>query len=515
MKPVAWLAAGAAVALWTPLILDLRYAWLGLPEQAYGWGVAPLALYLAWERWISWRPTAPPGRRWRAAAWTAAAAGLAVYAAALPVLEANALWPTAQWAVASGAALATLAGLVLAGGPSCAAQLAFPIAFVFTALTWPTRVHLWIIGDLASANARLAAELVSALGYPAVVSGNVIAVANGLVGVDEACSGLRSLQAVWMAAWFFGEYFRLNWPRRLSLVGAALAAALMGNLARTSFLTWKAAARGIAESERWHDSAGAAELVLTLLAVAAIAIWIARHKPRKFRSADAVANHRPACDLGRLAPYLVFVLSCALAAVLGTEAWYRAHEKAAGARIRWEMTAPDASWEPVPLPQGVRDVLRYSEAAGLSSQDPRTGVRVTAFLVSWSGAAANSENPEWHDPTVCLPASGIALQADLGQFIVRIGGVAVPFAGYRFNTGGRTLHVFFCHWDAEIVQARADAATPGLGVRARRLQRVREGRRRNDVAHITFELEGGGDAAAVAWLREWAPRLLHSRLSQD
>jgi hypothetical protein len=44
---------------------------------------------------------------------------------------------------------------------------------------------------------------------------------------------------------------------------------------------------------------------------------------------------------------------------------------------------------------------------------------------------------------------------------------------------------------------------------------VREGRRRNDVAHLTFELQLADDAAASAWLRAWAPRLLHPHLSQN
>ena len=406
----------------------------------------------------------------------------------------------------------TLGGLILAGGGGWAAHFAFPLAFLFTALTWPTPLHVWISGDLAAANVRLAAELVSACGHPAVVNGSVIVVGNGSVGVDEACSGLRSLQAVGMAAWFFGEFFRLNWPRRLGLVFVAGAAAVAGNLARTTFLTWQAAARGLAESERWHDPAGAAELVLTLLMVACAAFWIARRRLGRPRSGSPVAPGAAAPSLGAWA---AVVLGGTLLAVAGTEAWYRAHERRGGERVHWTMAASDDSWRAVALPARVQDILQYSGASGLARRDPRTGRTERAFLISWEGDAANGENPEWHDPTICLPGAGVTLAADLGEFTVPVDGVPVPFAAYRFRAGRQILQVFFCHWDAEIGRARADADNPGFGVRARRIERVREGRRRNDVAHITFELQAADDASALAWLREWAPRLLHPHLSQN
>jgi hypothetical protein len=314
-----------------------------------------------------------------------------------------------------------------------------------------------------------------------------------------------------MAAWFLGESFRLNGPRRLGLLVASLLAALGSNLLRTTFLTWEAAADSLAASERWHDRAGAAELVLTLGLVVAAAAFIGRRQWRRPRPVPT-ATLAAAAWRG-LQPLSVLALVGALAAVAGTEAWYRAHEQGEGARVHWTMSAPDASWRPVPLPPRVQEVLRYTRASGLAWRDPATGVAALVFLISWQGDAANGENPEWHDPTICLPAAGVRLSADLGEVTVPIGGIDVPFASYRFLTGADTRQVFFCHWDAELGRAREDAATPGAGVRARRLQRVREGRRRNDVAHITLELQAPDDAAALAWLRAWAPRLLRPHLS--
>jgi exosortase len=522
-----WLPVAALAALWLPLLGLWRQAWTAQPALAFGWGVPVLALYIVWERNLR-RPAAQPlGPAGRAAAWLTTILGLAAFFAALLVLDANGLWPTAQWTGAAAAGAVTLAGAALAGGLPWALRFAFPVAFMSTALTWPTLVHGWIITDLAGANARIAAEFVSVAGYPALVSGNVIEVATGRVGIAEACSGLRSLQAVWMEAWFLGECLHLNWPRRLTLVVVAAALAIVSNLLRTVFLTWEAAAHGLAAGDRWHDAAGVGELALTLTLVAIAALWIGRKKlrshsaviPSETRDPAAPANEIPRSardDNGQ--PRCLFWWSCltlagALLAEAGTQAWYLSHERGATTLVHWELTAPGPDWRAVPLPPRVADVLQYSEAAGLTSRDPLTGAPAAAFLVAWRGDAANGENPEWHDPSICLPGSGAVLAAVLGEFTIPIEGVAVPFVGYRFILAGRPVQVFFCHWDAELGRARRDVETVGYDPRARRLQRVREGRRRNDVAHLTLEVQEASDAAAIDWLRQWAPRLLRPHFS--
>ena len=55
----------------------------------------------------------------------------------------------------------------------------------------------------------------------------MIEVSTGLVGIDESCSGIRSLQATLMIALFFGEFYRMSGTRRgwLLVAGPALAMA--------------------------------------------------------------------------------------------------------------------------------------------------------------------------------------------------------------------------------------------------------------------------------------------------
>jgi len=495
----------ALAALWLPLLDLWRRAWAIAPDQAYGWAVPFLAFYLIKER-ARWGPAPQPASGpERSSAWVALASALLLYAASLPVLEANALWPTAQWAGALGAGAATLAALTLAGGRRWAGHYAFPVGFVFTALTWPTPVKVWIVNHLVTANARLAAELVSALGHPAIVSGNVIAVGAGMIGVDEACSGLRSLQAVGMVALFFGEHFRLNGPRRVTLLGASFAAAWATNLARTAALTQLAAAQGLAASERWHDRAGMIELVIALGAV----VLLARRAARGPAAAPTALPPGGALCTRPLRAAAGAALLVALLAEGATQAWYRYHEnRGSGAHRYWALRDPGAGWTPVAVPARAIAILQSSSAGGLTSRDPISGAQAWVFVVTWEGGSAQGENPEWHDPTICLPAAGAARVADWGATPVTVDGVTLPFTGYAFNAAGRPLAVFFCHWDGELAGARAEGDLDPQDLRARRWRRVEEGRRQGDVAHLTLMLETGDRAAALNWLQTWAPRLL-------
>ncbi len=503
-----------AAALWVPLILRWSQAWMASPDQTFGWFVPLLAIYLGVERWRRGRlPTTPSGTE-RAAGTALFVIGCALVLTDLPVLESNALWPTAQWWGAAGAALGTIGALIAGGGWRWARQLVFPPLFIFTALTWPTPLKSWIVDTLEGINAETAAGLVSAAGHPAVVAGNVITVSTGMVGIEEACSGLRSLQTVWMVACFAGEFFLLNLPRRLFLVFAALLLALLANLARTIFLTWMAAAAGLGASERWHDRAGNLELAFDLVMVAALA-WRA-HRPGGRRRTISVFGPLPVRAPGqfdgvfqRWQGFAVAAVAMGLVAEIGTRAWYRSHSRGGSAAlVHWRLAAPNPAWTVVPVPPREVEALQSTEASGLAVRPPQSEFAAWAFVVNWEGSAARSENPEWHDPAICLPAAGARLTANLGTAGVPIGARELSFAGYRFEAAGRTETVYFCHWDAENAVVRQERDGSSGDVRARRWQRVREGRRQGDVAHIAFVIETADPAAALAWLRQWAPLLL-------
>src|SRR5947199_7877745 len=157
------------------------------------------------------------------------------------------------------------------GGKSWLRHFAFPIAFFFVAVPWVTPIEVPIIQDLMRVVAAVAAETVTLFGIPTPLEGNLIRVSSGLVGVNEACSGVRSLQTALMIGLLFGELKRLSILRRFVLVAGAIAIALTANFCRAVFLVWIAATENISEVSRWHGIAGYTILALVFVGTMGIA----------------------------------------------------------------------------------------------------------------------------------------------------------------------------------------------------------------------------------------------------
>lgn len=498
-------AGGLALGLgllWLPVLWRLRVAWNIIPEQAFGWTVPLLAAALFMERARRRPETGTVGAGERKILLGGLIAAGVVLPVLLTVLEANPLWPLAQWTVWLAAAGATLAVLALAGGARWAGYFAFPVLFSATALTWPTVLSNTLVQALVAMNANLAAEMVSALGHPAVVHGAVIELAHGFVGIDEACSGLRSLQAVWMVGWFGGELLRLNATRRVVLVIGSVVAALTANWLRTTALTWIAAAHGTAASEHWHDRMGTIELVGALGAVALLGWWLARGKKGAVQAESSA--HWPVLSRGVIAGLVIAVV----VAAAGPEVWYRAHE--GGGRVQWRLASAADGWETYEVPARTKELLQASTTAGLVRRQPDGG-RAYALAVTWGDDVARAAAAEWHDPTVCLPASGAVIEGEPTTCTVELDGVAVDFTEMAFVEGARRQRVFYCHWDAWLGRARAPIAPDMVDVPAWRLERVAAGRRRGDAAYLALVVPEADATAAQARLREWAPRLFHRR----
>src|SRR6185503_10994790 len=96
----------------------------------------------------------------------------------------------------------------------------------------------------------------------------------GLVGIDEACSGLRSFQATVMISLFFGEFYRLRSVQRWLLIGGGAALAFICNVGRTLTLVWVCDREGMGALSRWHDPAGVSILVACFTGLWLLALWL-------------------------------------------------------------------------------------------------------------------------------------------------------------------------------------------------------------------------------------------------
>ena len=131
-------------------------------------------------------------------------------------------------------------------------HFAFPVCFILVAVPWLTPTEAPLVQWLMRIVASVATETLTLFGIPAQLEGSLIRVNNGVVGVSEACSGVRSLQTSLMIGLLFGELKRLTIARRVWLVCAALAIALVATFGRAFFLVWIAAPQYLAAVHRWH-----------------------------------------------------------------------------------------------------------------------------------------------------------------------------------------------------------------------------------------------------------------------
>jgi exosortase len=149
-------------------------------------------------------------------------------------------------------------------------ELAFPVCFFLVAVPWPTSVETHVVQWLTRLNVSGTIEMLGLAGVPAVRHGNVIEVATGEVGIDEACSGIRSFQATLMISLFLGELYRLRVLRRAALCLTGVVLAFVFNVGRTFLLAGIGSTKGIGEIASWHDPAGTAILVACF-----IGLWLA------------------------------------------------------------------------------------------------------------------------------------------------------------------------------------------------------------------------------------------------
>ncbi len=226
-------------ALWLPVIWLLGAQWSIYEQYNYGWAVPFLCLYLLWRRTNEKTTERQDNRTTKPAGpvvlWSCGLVLLALLPTRI-LQEANPLWRFASYALAGEAVVITLALVFFCGGRRALRHLAFPIVFFLVAVPWPTPVEGAIINSLTRLNTVSVIEIMNGLGVAALAHGNVIEVSTGLLGIDEACSGIRSTQVVFMLALFFGELCRLRLGARVALMAGALAIAMLLNIARTSIL---------------------------------------------------------------------------------------------------------------------------------------------------------------------------------------------------------------------------------------------------------------------------------------
>jgi exosortase/archaeosortase family protein len=152
------------------------------------------------------------------------------------------------------------------------ARVRLTVLFLFPAFVWlvsapmvsavESQLNLFLLRKVVT----VVSSVFDFLGLPIEQQGNVLHLPSGNVGVEDACSGIRSLTGCLFAGSFLAAVFLDRWWKKVSLVAASLLLAFVANLARSLFLTsWAYRYGSHAIDGRVHDIAGYAVLGLTVL----------------------------------------------------------------------------------------------------------------------------------------------------------------------------------------------------------------------------------------------------------
>src|SRR5437762_4653580 len=215
--------------------------------------------------------------------------GAAVILLPLRVFEvASSDYRPLSWLHAFAVVTITLSIIYLIGGGSGLRHFAIPALFFLTAVPWVTAIEAPLIEGLMRGVAAIAAEILALFGIPAEAEGNLLRLPFGLVGVNEACSGVRSLQTSFMIGLLFGELKRLSLWQRIFLVVAGVGIALLANFLRVLFLVSMASrAHDVSVVNKWHDLAGYGILVLVFIGTMWLAAKIGRSSEIRSQISDA------------------------------------------------------------------------------------------------------------------------------------------------------------------------------------------------------------------------------------
>ncbi|MBI4624102.1 MAG: exosortase-associated EpsI family protein [Verrucomicrobia bacterium] len=285
-------------------------------------------------------------------------------------------------------------------------------------------------------------------GIPAIRHGNIIELANTAVGVEEACSGVRSLISCVFAGLFFSATLvRRPWARAV-IIALAAPLALSMNFLRSLALTLLANS-GVDISGAWHDVTGFAVLGVTAAILGGLAVALEHG-----RKAESAAPE-PTAAAGRgTGMFRALTASSALAGALIIVFVLNTRPS-----IRRDLPVPDVL-ALLPAAAGgwqVKTTDLYEFAGTLQtdhlaqrSYAKGSGSRlaeITIYVAYWRAGQAPVSLVASHTPDACWPGAGwtmLPIAQPRAQLVAD--GRPLPDAEYRlFQTGDYPQYVWFWH----------------------------------------------------------------------
>jgi exosortase len=429
------------LAAWTWAIWSCAEYWRANPNYSYGWIVPILGLAYVARRLTLAQSKNIARPIFAVPIWFIVFFGI-VAAAIFFGLEfaREQVWHPiiVIWTIAFVPIILTLLVCWLAGGKTLLRAELFPILFFLTAVPWPPRFEQPITAGLMQGVAAATTALLHWFGIPAQTAGGAITLRTGVVGITEACSGTRSLQAGIMFGLAMGEWFLLSPLRRIALLLIAMVLALCTNLIRTLALSLQAEWHGLDAVEKIHDLTGT--LAITALVVA---IWICARALRSRHHASAHFGFQNLhARLRAIGATIPTTLQSAALAILIVGVFGIAIAQIVSAKIETRdqtQTAPFFSVREGPsltrvrLPRDVWNELHPTSGEYVRIHDPRLGAGET-FHFFWKPSPWN-RFVLVHRPDICMPGIGWESSGPPESITIDFSGRQTQLYLFRFQRG--------------------------------------------------------------------------------
>jgi exosortase len=203
--------------------VELAVDWWTIPSQSQGLLIPPLALYIAWERRnITLVVPAVPSN-----------SGLLAVAGACGMFLIGKLG--AEFFLMRLSLVVLLIGLTWTfWGPRRLRTLALPLLLLATMVPLPALIYNAAATPLQLMASSIATDIAQALGVSVYRDGNIIHLANIALGVEEACSGLNSLTALFVGSILVGHLYCRRNTTRMVLICLSVPIAIAMNVLRVS-----------------------------------------------------------------------------------------------------------------------------------------------------------------------------------------------------------------------------------------------------------------------------------------
>lgn len=465
---VAWPAAAMILLSWLWAFNAFAQYWIYFEQYAYGWLVPFLGGFFFWRR-LSLYATkngvaAIQGRPRDNLKGVVLLILLA--ACVVPLEFARQKSPLSRSLVlliGLNAGIVTLLCLGWMGGRKLRREMLFPTMFFLMAAPWVSAIEQPVTAGLAEKVSAVITEIMHWLGIHAQRNGVTITMKPGPVGVDEACSGIRSLQSGLMYGVALGELFLLSVPRRMLMVVAAFVFAVLLNICRTFILCWQVDAKGMDILEKIHDPVGGAmSMILPVMIFGAA--WVLRKEEIALGGPGKTALTVVSRPVAR-ANLLRFALVVLVGGFIATNGWFW-YEALKVPEVTQPNLVVRNTVTKLEVPQATLDLLKPDpeikhylrlKSSALGEQE------IGGYYFFWLPNAANVYLLG-HRPDVCMAGVGWRKDGDVEVVKIPVSGQEMTFYKFPWKRGDLKAIQLWGVWrngkTVEINYRELDTAAP-------------------------------------------------------